>query len=59
MNSPCVKICKLDIHKQYCIGCLRTLEEIRDWMHYSQSRKIEVLDEIIIRRIEFAKTNDR
>jgi hypothetical protein len=30
MNSPCIKICKLDIKQEYCIGCNRTLQEIRD-----------------------------
>ncbi len=29
--SPCVSLCKLDFDRQYCMGCLRTLEEIVAW----------------------------
>ena len=28
--SPCLSICTLD-EGNNCMGCLRTLEEIRDW----------------------------
>lgn len=29
--SPCVRKCGLDRAGRYCIGCLRTLEEITGW----------------------------
>lgn len=29
--SPCVNICRLDASGQWCLGCLRTLEELRQW----------------------------
>lgn len=30
----------------YCIGCLRTLEEIADWLEMQNEEKIEVLARI-------------
>ena len=32
MKSPCVGICKLDVQQKYCVGCGRTMEQIRN--HY-------------------------
>jgi predicted Fe-S protein YdhL (DUF1289 family) len=29
--SPCISVCELDAQRQFCVGCLRTLEEIRVW----------------------------
>jgi predicted Fe-S protein YdhL (DUF1289 family) len=34
-KRKCIKICKLDSEKVYCVGCNRTLEEIRN--AYSRS----------------------
>lgn len=30
MKSPCIKVCKLDSTKTYCIGCNRTLKQIKE-----------------------------
>ena len=30
MKSSCIKACKLDPTKTYCIGCNRTLEQIKE-----------------------------
>ena len=29
--SPCVSVCRMDEARQYCVGCLRTLDELRAW----------------------------
>jgi len=29
--SPCVAICQMDANMVMCIGCLRTLDELRLW----------------------------
>jgi predicted Fe-S protein YdhL (DUF1289 family) len=29
--SPCIKVCRLDAMGRYCIGCGRTIEEIKNW----------------------------
>lgn len=43
VNSPCVRNCCLD-QNDVCLGCLRTLNEIKDWMTLSDHQKREVLD---------------
>jgi predicted Fe-S protein YdhL (DUF1289 family) len=30
VDSPCIKLCKLNEHK-ICVGCYRTLDEIKNW----------------------------
>jgi len=46
-TSPCIKICKLE--GTICIGCKRTLGEIREWSSASNVRRQEIL-ELIKRR---------
>lgn len=29
--SPCISVCRMDDARQYCVGCLRTLDELRAW----------------------------
>ena len=33
--SPCVGICIIDPVTGYCRGCHRALEEISEWLHYT------------------------
>jgi len=44
VESPCIDVCKLDETRSYCIGCLRTLDEIRLWRDMSDGRKRRVLE---------------
>lgn len=44
--SPCIKICKIDEKSGLCIGCLRTLNEIKKWKDLSSSKQTEILDDI-------------
>ena len=37
--SPCVSLCKMDVERQYCMGCLRTIDEIIDWGGASEDHK--------------------
>ncbi len=47
-KSPCVNVCHLEnrVHNMICIGCLRTQEEIADWMTYTELEKDKVLQRI-------------
>jgi len=47
--SPCVRICCLD-EVNICIGCGRTLEEIRCWSEMSELEKCETLQRSAKRR---------
>lgn len=29
--SPCVSLCKMDPYSGFCVGCLRTIDEIVQW----------------------------
>ncbi|WP_284335895.1 DUF1289 domain-containing protein [Comamonas sp. NoAH] len=31
LPSPCISVCRMDDARQYCVGCLRTLDELRAW----------------------------
>lgn len=44
--SPCVDICTVDPGGRYCLGCLRTLDEIAAWGGLDAVRKQSLLDEL-------------
>ncbi len=44
VKSPCIKICKL--HDNVCVGCFRTIDEIKNWKHSSKKEKLQILDNI-------------
>ncbi|KAA0685257.1 DUF1289 domain-containing protein [Azospirillum brasilense] len=44
--SPCISVCKLTADRAYCIGCLRTLEEIRGWKHMDADQKRALLADL-------------
>ena len=48
--SPCTKICKLN-SEEYCIGCKRSLEEIKNWIRYSDLDKKKIIETLKTRRI--------
>lgn len=47
--SPCLSICTLD-DDNVCMGCLRTLDEIRDWARLSPDRQWALIGELEQRR---------
>jgi predicted Fe-S protein YdhL (DUF1289 family) len=52
-ESPCKKVCYID--DGYCVGCQRSMSEIRDWMILSDEQKSMVLAEVTWRKEELAK----
>jgi predicted Fe-S protein YdhL (DUF1289 family) len=44
--SPCVSLCKMDAERLYCMGCLRTIEEIINWSKADDDYKRGVWVEI-------------
>ncbi|RTL03103.1 MAG: DUF1289 domain-containing protein [Proteobacteria bacterium] len=42
VKSPCNKICKLE--SNVCIGCFRTLDEIKDWNILSNEEKLIIIN---------------
>jgi hypothetical protein len=47
--SPCINVCALD-GRGWCIGCLRTGDEIGRWMAMSADEQWRLLDELGRRR---------
>ena len=47
--SPCINVCSLDAHG-YCVGCLRTGEEIGRWMSMSAAEQWQLLAVLAGRR---------
>ncbi|HZT00973.1 MAG TPA: DUF1289 domain-containing protein [Steroidobacteraceae bacterium] len=48
-RSPCNRICSLD-ERGYCIGCLRTADEIGRWTTMSAAEQWRVVGELKKRR---------
>lgn len=48
-RSPCIKLCSLD-EQGYCVGCLRTADEIGRWTSMSAAEQWRVVAEIKRRR---------
>ncbi|MBL8686708.1 MAG: DUF1289 domain-containing protein [Alphaproteobacteria bacterium] len=42
-TSPCIKICQLDQTRTFCIGCGRTLAEIRSWPFLTTTERQEII----------------
>ena len=47
--SPCVAVCQYN-SDNVCEGCLRTPDEIRDWIIMSRDEKLAVLEQLALRR---------
>ena len=44
MESPCNKICKLE--QGICIGCGRTIQEIVDWVKYTDEQRQKIMESL-------------
>jgi predicted Fe-S protein YdhL (DUF1289 family) len=47
--SPCISVCRLDEHK-VCTGCLRHVEDIREWRAATDERRREIVRQADQRR---------
>ena len=50
VDSPCVKICRIDPKTMLCQGCGRTLDEVQRWLKMPDAEKKHTLDLIAERR---------
>ena len=44
--SPCVSVCRMDLQRTYCEGCLRSIDEIRAWRGSTDPEKKAVWERI-------------
>lgn len=48
--SPCTSVCTLDPARGYCVGCLRTLDEIAAWSTLDDDAKRAIVADLPSRR---------
>ena len=49
--SPCINICQMHAASGWCVGCLRTLDEITSWGSLDDSGRRELLQRLRARRV--------
>jgi predicted Fe-S protein YdhL (DUF1289 family) len=52
--SPCVKVCQFS-GNDFCDGCYRNIDEIREWIIMSREQKLLTLDNISSRKQQLKK----
>ena len=50
ISTPCISVCKYN-DNNYCIGCKRHMNEIFDWLDYSEDMRIAIMKDLIDRKI--------
>ena len=56
--SPCISVCQIDNESGECLGCRRTVEEIRDWIIMTAEEKTAVLGKLPGRQARAAPSSD-
>ena len=46
IDSPCTDICTTDLESDLCIGCGRNLNEIANWLFFTEKQKKIVLQDL-------------
>jgi len=55
VESPCIAVCRIDLSKEVCAGCYRTLEEIARWRNMTDVERKVVLAAVDRRRAKLAE----
>ena len=53
--SPCISVCQMEEATGLCLGCRRTVDEIRDWIILTPDEKRAVLARIADRKQRLAQ----
>ena len=48
--SPCNSVCKMDERTGWCLGCMRTIDEIAGWAAFDEEAKRLVCEALVVRR---------
>ncbi|MFU1478883.1 DUF1289 domain-containing protein [Roseovarius sp. C7] len=46
IESPCVRVCVVHPEARICTGCLRSIDEIRDWSRMTPDQRREIMAEL-------------
>lgn len=50
--SPCISVCRIDPATGWCVGCLRTIDEIASWGTLAQAQRDAVMTALERRRAD-------
>ena len=50
IESPCVRVCRMQPGAHVCEGCLRTAEEIAGWLAYTPAERRRIMADLGRRR---------
>lgn len=53
IESPCVSVCMMNAEDERCYGCFRTLDEITQWVSFSDQQRSEIIAALPARRADF------
>lgn len=53
VKSPCTSVCKMDDRTGWCLGCMRTIDEIAGWSVLDEAAKRRVCEALGTRREQF------
>lgn len=58
-KTPCIELCLFDGKTGFCVGCLRTLAEAREWKKMNDFRRHQIINDRARRekKIERASSN--
>ncbi len=46
VSSPCINVCRMDEQNRYCIGCFRSLEEIKRWSAMTEEERLAIMAQL-------------
>jgi predicted Fe-S protein YdhL (DUF1289 family) len=49
-SSPCIQQCRLDAAAEFCVGCLRTIDEIQSWPDLTEPQRLAIMRTLPARR---------
>lgn len=49
METPCIKICDIDLATGLCVGCGRTRGEIAGWVGLTDAERRAIMEQLKVR----------
>lgn len=55
IETPCIAICRIDRATGVCIGCKRTIQEVANWLHYTDEQRHSIMAELDARPLRTSR----
>jgi predicted Fe-S protein YdhL (DUF1289 family) len=46
VSTPCINICRMDEQNRFCIGCFRTLDELKRWSGMTEEERLTIMAQL-------------